>query len=147
MQSVRAGAHNFYADPKTRKWKASILPYIVQACAGRKPTELPLAIVKLRYFFACPKYTSKEVRRMIENGGVVPYIGQCDITDNLAKGLVDTCAGHVFANDKLIWRMCDVEKLYGKEDAMYIEFEETPDVVMIDGKIGDGSPPRDNSFL
>lgn len=147
MQSVRVGRNGCFADPKVRKWKASILPYIEKACTGRRPTELPLMVKRLRYIFAYPKHTPAGVKYIIDHGGTVPYLGPCDITDNLAKGLIDTCASHVFVNDKQIWMTCDIEKVYGKEDAMYIEFEETPDILTITGVLGDGSPPTDDSIL
>ena len=108
---------------------------------------MPLAVTQLIYMFACPKCMPDKVKYIVQNGGVVPYIGTCDITDNLAKGLIDTCAGQVFVNDKQIWRMCDVRKVYGKEDSMYIEFTETPDVLMADGTFGDGSDPSDRDLI
>ena len=142
VQSVRMAGRGFYVDPAVRKWKDSIRPYIKAACYGEAPTELPLRINKIRYLFKYPQSAPKNVRDYIDAGGVVPYIGTTDITDNLAKGLVDTCAGLVFANDKLIWRTAEAEKVYAKEDGIYIEFEETPDVFLIDGKPASGEMPE-----
>ena len=138
VQSVRGGRGGFYPDKKVKAWKASILPYIVRACCRKPPTELPLMITRLVYKFKYPKATPRAMREYIDSGGLVPYIGTCDITDNLAKGLIDTCAGHVFVNDKMIWRTANVEKVYAKEDGIYIEFVETPDVLTIEGKRADG---------
>lgn len=141
VQSVRGGRGGFYPDKRVKAWKASILPYIVKACGRQPPTELPLVITRLVYKFRYPKTTPRAVREFIDAGGVVPYIGTCDITDNLAKGLIDTCAGHVFVNDKMIWRTADIEKLYASEDGIHIEFAETPDVMTIDGRRADGVAP------
>ena len=70
----------------------------------------------------------------------MPYIGTADITDNLAKGVIDTCAGLVFENDKQIWRTCETMKLYKPTDGIYIEFVETPEVILIDGKPSEPVP-------
>ena len=143
VQSVRGGSRGFYADHRVRKWKDTIRPYIQKACSG-EPTSLPLCITQIRYEFRYPQSTPKNVRRFIESGGIVPYIGCADITDNLAKGVVDTCAGLVFANDKQIWKTCDIMKVYKPEDGIYIEFLETPEVILIDGK---SSMPRESNSL
>jgi len=146
VQSVRGGAHGFYADHGVKKWKATIRPFIELACPD-PPTKCPLMITRLEYRFKYPERTPKWVREYIASGGMVPYTGPADITDNLAKGLVDTCAGLVFENDKLIWRTCDIRKLYWPEDGMYIEFAETPDVVLVDGTLGDGTAARSETLL
>lgn len=140
VQSVRGGSKGFYADHGARKWKESIKPFIRASSPGR-PTAMPLQVTKLCYLFRCPKSTSEQMRDYIVNGGTVPYIGNVDIMDNLAKGLVDTCAGIVFENDKQIWRTCHTEKLYHIKDGILIVFEETPSMIMIDGKRADGSMP------
>ena len=146
VQSVRGGRGGFFPDRKVKLWKAGIAPYIKLASPG-KPTALPLRITCLRYMFAYPKSTSKRMREFIDHGGLVPYIGCADITDNLSKGLIDTCAGIVFENDKQIWWMCDVQKVYSKTNGIYLEFEETPDVVLIDGKLGSGDKLPVDSFV
>jgi len=139
VQSVRGGAHGFYADKNVVKWKNQIRPFIQSACRGKGgPTRLPLRITRLVYMFKYPQKTPKSVARFIEAGGIVPYIGCADITDNLAKGLVDCCAGLVFENDKQIWWMCDSKKIYGAVDGMAIDFMETPDVMLVDGTYGSG---------
>lgn len=146
VQSVRATRNGFYADPKIRKWKDAIRPFIRAASPGR-PTTLPLVVKNLVFTFAYPKSTSKKMREYIDAGGVVPYIGCADITDNLSKGLIDTCAGIVFENDKQIWKMGSVRKVYGKADGMHIEFEETPDVVMLNGKVACGATSSANTLF
>jgi Holliday junction resolvase RusA-like endonuclease len=146
VQSVRAGNGSFFPDPKVRKWKNQIRPFIEAACKGRKPSKLPMQITSIVYMFKAPQGTPKNLLRFIKSGGIVPYIGCADITDNLAKGLVDTCAGLVFENDKMIWHICDAMKVYGLVDGIKIVFEETPDVVMIDGKPPTGGPQGDSLF-
>lgn len=132
VQSVRGGRGGFYPDPKVRKWKAAIEPYIKAECKV-PPTEKPLKINIIRYMFKRPDSLKKKVREYIDNGGLMPYIGSADITDNLAKGLIDVCAGNVFVNDKQIWQISNAQKVYAAQDAIYIEFEETPDVPLPDG--------------
>ena len=133
VQSVRGGRGGFFPDRKVVAWKNQIRPYIELACAGGRPTEYPLRINAIRYIFKLPSSARPEIRDFVAAGGVIPYVGTADITDNLAKGLVDTCAGLVFVNDKLIWQTCQTEKIYGIEDGIYIEFEETPDVLTLNG--------------
>lgn len=146
VQSVRGGKGGFYPDPKVRKWKDQIRPFIAAACKGRKPSRLPMRITGITYMFKAPQSTPKNIMRFIKHGGIVPYIGCADITDNLAKGLVDTCAGLVFENDKMIWHISDAMKVYGLVDGIKIVFEETPDVVLIDGKPPTGGPQGDGLF-
>ena len=147
VQSVRVGKGGFFPDKKVREWKTAILPYIVKACNRKPPTEYPLRINVIRYKFKYPETTKKNIKEYIAAGGIVPYIGTCDITDNLAKGLVDTCAGHVFVNDKLIWHVGESEKVYAENDGIYIEFEETPDVMLITGKRADGNEPGSSGLF
>lgn len=130
VQSVRGSRNGFYQDPGVRKWKNTIRPFIASACDG-PPTAHPVRINKLTYRFRYPKTMSAKIRAHIANGGIVPYIGTADITDNLAKGLIDVCKGLVFEDDVLIWKTCDISKVYGEEDGIDIEFEETPDVVLM----------------
>lgn len=131
VQSVRACRGHFFPDHKVREWKAAIRPYIEDACGGDPPTTNPLKINRLVYTFKYPKSLTRAEKEAITSGVTIPYIGTADITDNLAKGLIDTCAGLVFVNDKLIWHMGSVSKVYGPVDAMEIEFEETPDVILL----------------
>lgn len=130
VQSVRGGRNGFYQDPSVRKWKNTIRPFIASACSG-PPTTSPVRINKLLYTFRYPKTMPAKVREYIANGGVIPYIGKADITDNLAKGLIDVCKGLIFEDDVLIWKTCDISKVYGEEDGIDIEVEETPDVMLI----------------
>lgn len=146
VQSVRGGSRGFYADPAVTKWKKSIRPFIARACGGRPPSGLPMRINRIDYIFRAPKSAPKRVLEFIEAGGVVPYLTAADVTDNLAKGLVDTCAGLVFTNDKNIWWTAETRKLYGIEDGIYIEFEETPGIMLIDGTFA-GRVQGDEGFF
>lgn len=134
VQSVRFGRTCFYQDPKIRKWKLTILPYIQRACTDRLPSDKPIVITSLRYSFKLPQLAPKALRTFVEQGGTLPYIGKADITDNLAKGLIDTCKGLVFVDDRQIWRMCNVEKVYGQFDGISVTFEETTDTLLVGGK-------------
>lgn len=136
VQSARGDRGHFHVDPKVRKWKDEIRPFIRADSPGR-PSKLPIRAIALRYFYQVPKSTPKAVRRYIEAGGTVPYLAPVDITDNLSKGVIDVCKGIVFEDDSQIWQICQVQKLYGLTDHIELEFEETPDVVLINGKTGD----------
>ena len=71
------------------------------------------------------------MRKYVNEGGIVPYLAPADLTDNLSKGVVDVCKGLVFEDDSQIWHIADAVKLYGIEDHIELEFEETPDVMML----------------
>lgn len=132
VQSVRGERGVFHVDSKVRKWKDAIRPYIQEACK-EPPSDKPIRVVNFVYTFRCPKNVKKSIRRMIESGVEIPYLGNADITDNMNKGVVDVCAGLVFTNDRNIWKICHIKKVYGLEDSIYLEFEETPGVTLIDG--------------
>lgn len=147
VQSVRGGARGFYADPAVVAWKKAITPYIRSCCEG-PPTRQILRITRMRFIYQWTKSMPEKVKRYIRDGGVVPYIGCSDLADNLAKGLIDCCAGIVFENDKQIWQQTGIrEKVYGPEDGILIEFEETPDIMMADGKMASGVVPGQNGLF
>ena len=71
----------------------------------------------------------------MQDGGVIPYLAPADITDNLNKGVIDVCKGLVFEDDAQIWIIDGVvTKQYALEDHMVLDFTETPDVVLVNGK-------------
>ncbi len=140
VQSSRGDRGHFHVDPKVRRWKASIRPYIEQACGGQPPSKLPIRVVALRYYYRLPKSAKKKAVDHIQAGGIIPYLAPADITDNLNKGVIDVCKGLVFEDDAQIW-MIDgvVTKQYAEEDHIELEFEETPDVLLINGKLASES--------
>lgn len=133
VQAVRAGRGHFHADRKVRIWKDSIRPFIQRCCAG-SPSSLPIRATALRYIFELPQYAPLHIRKYVEQGGYVPYMQKVDITDNLSKGVIDVCKGFVFEDDSQIWHVCDTMKLYGTSNRIELEFEETPDVVLLHAK-------------
>lgn len=133
VQAVRGGRRGFYADKKVLAWKNVIRPYIRRVCKG-PPSKLPIRAVALRYIFKLPQSAPKHIVKFVEQGGYVPYLMQIDITDNLSKGVIDVCKGLVFEDDSQIWDMSEVKKLYGINDRIELEFEETPDVVLLHAK-------------
>ena len=141
VQAVRGGRRGFYADKKVLAWKDSIRPYIRKACKGL-PSKLPIRAMSLRYIFKLPQTAPPHIVKFVEQGGYVPYLMQIDITDNLSKGVIDVCKGIVFEDDSQIWDMSEVKKLYGTSDRIELEFEETPDVVMLHAK-GEKCEPED----
>jgi len=132
VQSVRFGGGMVFPDKKVRKWKEAIRPFI-RACSPGRPTAMPVRVKSLRYVFKLPKSAKKAVREYVAAGGTVPYLVKADVSDNLAKGLMDVCTGIVFTDDRLVWRVAETEKVYGLRDGIHVEFEETPDVVLVDG--------------
>lgn len=135
VQSTRGGRGHFHVDPAIRKWKEAIAPYI-RACSPGRPSKMPMRVRNFTYYFQCPKSTKANVVRYIQDGGEVPYMGVADITDNMNKGVVDVCKGVVFEDDSQIWHICGIKKLYGLTNHILLEFEETPDVILINGKKG-----------
>ena len=133
VQSARSGRGHFHADRKVIAWKNSIRPFIAKSCKG-SPSALPIRVIALRYIFQTPQYAPLHIRKYIEQGGYVPYLQKVDLTDNLSKGVIDVCKGYVFEDDSQIWNVCDTMKLYGTSDRIELEFEETPDVVLLHAK-------------
>jgi len=131
VQSARHTGKFVYVDPKVRKWKQEIEPYIKMACHGEPPSTLPIRAVALRYFYKLPKNAKKAIRKALEDGATIPYLAPADLTDNLSKGVVDVCKGIVFEDDSQIWHIAEAVKLYGIEDHIELEFEETPDVIVL----------------
>lgn len=143
VQAVRGGRRGFYADKKVIAWKEMIRPYIKKACKGTVPSKLPIRAMSLRYIFKLPQTAPPHIVKFVEQGGYVPYLMQIDITDNLSKGVIDVCKGIVFEDDSQIWDMNEVKKLYGTSDRIELEFEETPDVVMLHAKGEKCNEPKD----
>lgn len=140
VQSSRGDRGHFHVDPKVRRWKEAIRPYIVQACGGQPPSKRPIQVVALRYYYRLPKSAKKSVIKYVQEGGIIPYLAPADITDNLNKGVIDVCKGLVFEDDAQIWLINgEVTKQYAMEDHIELEFIETPDVQLIDGKLASES--------
>jgi Holliday junction resolvase RusA-like endonuclease len=136
VQSARHTGRFVYVDPKIRKWKDEIRPYIERACAGLPPSKLPIKVLALRYYYRLPKGAKKKVVKYVQEGGIIPYLAPADITDNLNKGVIDVCKGLVFEDDAQIWLIeGQVTKQYALEDHIELEFIETPEVTLIDGSV------------
>jgi Holliday junction resolvase RusA-like endonuclease len=135
VQSTRGGRGHYHADPKVTRWKDAIRPYIENACGGEAPSRLPIKVRALRYYYRLPKTAKKNVIEYVRNGGVIPYLAPADITDNLNKGVIDVCKGFVFEDDAQIWLIDGiVTKQHALDDHIELEFEETPDVILINGR-------------
>ena len=136
VQSVRGAHGHFYVDPKVRKWKASITPYIDKACEGKPPSKMPIRVLYMRYVYKLPQSAPKHLVEFVRAGGRVPYLTS-DLTDNISKGLIDVCKGRVFEDDSQIWDICNSTKQYGIDDHIELGFETTPDVTLVNGRTGD----------
>lgn len=141
VQSTRFTGNYSYVDPKVKKWKASITPY-VKHYAPEIPSNMPFEVVEAIYTFRLPKSLPKKILKKIQEewdaGKDVPYLGTPDLTDNIHKGISDviTACG-IWADDKLLWRVAPdavIKKVYGKEDGIRITIRETPDVMLVEGK-------------
>ena len=137
VQSTRGDRGHFHVDPKVRKWKESILPYI-KASAPDVPSDLPIWVRRIRYVYKVPQSADKQALKYIEAGGEIPYMVAGDLTDNLSKGLIDCCAGLIFTDDKNIVRVDNARKIYGLSDRIEITFEEIPGIMLIDGTMSGG---------
>ena len=147
VQSVRGGSRGFYADPRVTAWKKQIIPYIQKCCDG-PPSSMLMRITLMRFLFQYPKSMPERIKQYIRDGGIVPYVGCADLADNLAKGLIDCCAGIVFENDRQIWQQTGTrEKVYGEHDGIVLDFEETPGVVTADGSLASGFVPGRSGLL
>lgn len=136
VQSARGARGHFHVDPKVRRWKDSIRPFIKEACGDLPPSKLPIEAVRLKYVYRLPKNTKKSVLEFVSAGGIVPYLAPVDITDNLSKGVIDVCKGLVFEDDSQIWLVSNVQKVYGTTDRIELSFKETPEIMLINGKRG-----------
>ena len=90
----------------------------------------------------CKKHTHSTAKQAAKEhlaaGGIIPYLAPDDITDNLNKGVIDVGKGLGFEDDAQIWMIAGVvTKQYATEDRIELEFEETPGVMLIDGKRAD----------
>ena len=141
VQSTRFTGNYSYVDPKVRRWKKAVEPYVA-TFAPQTPSTLPFEVVRAVYTFKLPKSTPKKILKKIEEawaaGKDVPYLSPPDLTDNLHKGMSDviTACG-IWADDKQVWRVApgaEIKKVYGREDSILITVRETPDVLLISGK-------------
>ena len=140
VQSTRFTGNFSYVDPKVKKWKAAVTPYVA-FYKPEVPSKMPFEIVEAVYTFKIPKSTPKKVLKKIEEewaaGRDVPYLSTPDLTDNIHKGVSDVItASGIWEDDKLVWRVAPeavIKKVYGKQDSIRITIRETPDVLLIDG--------------
>lgn len=141
VQSTRFTGNYSYVDPKVRKWKAAVTPY-VEFYKPEVPSNMPFEVVEAVYTFKLPKSLPKKTLKKIEEawskGEDVPYLSTPDLTDNINKGMSDviTACG-IWADDKLLWRVAEgatIKKVYGKEDSIKITIRETPNVLLVNGK-------------
>lgn len=141
VQSTRFTGNYSYVDPKVKKWKAAVTPY-VEFYKPESPSQMPFEIVEAIYTFKLPKSLSKKVLKKVEEewaaGRDVPYLSTPDLTDNIHKGISDVItACQIWVDDKQVWRVAPdavIKKVYGKEDFIQVTVRETPDVLLIDGR-------------
>ena len=141
VQSTRFTGNYSYVDPKVRKWKAAVTPY-VKHYAPEVPSNMPFEVVEAVYTFKLPKSLPKKTLRKIEEawekGEDVPYLSTPDLTDNIHKGISDVISAcGIWADDKLVWRVAEgasIKKVYGKTDSIKITIRETPNVLLVNGK-------------
>lgn len=91
---------------------------------GFMPIGSAIKITKLHYIFTPVKSLKAVDRKRISNGfSDVPKATKPDLTDNLAKGLMDSLQGIVFLNDSQIVAMDNVRKFYGLQPRIELELE------------------------
>lgn len=141
VQSTRFTGNYSYVDPKVRKWKAAVTPY-VEFYKPEVPSNMPFEVVEAVYTFKLPKNLPKKTLKKIEEvwakGEDVPYLSTPDLTDNIHKGISDVISAcGIWADDKLLWRVAEgaiIKKVYGKDDSIRITIRETPNVLLVNGK-------------
>lgn len=141
VQSTRFKGKFSYVDPKVRKWKAAVTPFVNQA-KPEVPSNMPFEVVEAIYTFKLPESLTKKARKAIEEawdrGEDIPYLSTPDLTDNIHKGISDviTACG-IWEDDKQVWRVAPdavIKKVYGKADSIKITVRETPNVTLVTGK-------------
>lgn len=76
--------------------------------------------VKILYVFPLLSSFNKKQKEFIDQGGIIYKDTKPDLTDNLNKGLFDSCEGVLYTNDS---RICKVEstKIYGTQPRIELE--------------------------
>lgn len=128
IQSFRfAKIGNFvrkYQPKQNSDWKG----YIRQSAIAELPEnwnliDTPIRINKIIFAFTPVASLSKSEKKAIENGDYVLKDTKPDLSDNLAKGLMDALESIVYTNDSRIAWNKEVIKVYHKNPRIEIEFE------------------------
>jgi Holliday junction resolvase RusA-like endonuclease len=115
----------FYQPAAIKKYKEKVSRYAWAALpTGFKPFEGPLRVVIVATF-PPPKSMSKKYLEIIDFGGTVYKNTKPDLTDNIAKGVIDALEGIIFKNDSQI-SITGFKKVYGRIPSVYISIEELP---------------------
>jgi len=121
IQSARfasIGGHMRSYQPKENKdWKSWIrVQAMNQLPSGWVATDEPVTVERLLFVFSPLKshYSKKLLREHLKIGGMILKDKKPDLSDNLAKGMMDALEGIVFVNDSRIWRIKESAKVYGE---------------------------------
>jgi len=105
---------------------------VAQLPSGWKPLWGPVAI-SLRFIFPPLKCFTKGDIEFLRYGGAIYKTTKPDLTDNLAKGLIDALSGLAWKRDQQICKEYGREKVYGLHARTIVFFEELSPACPQDG--------------
>ena len=113
-----------YQPKVNTDWKG----YIKQSAISQlpelwEPINKAIRINKLIFAFTPIASLSKDFKKAIENGDYVTKDTKPDMSDNLAKGLMDALEGIIYTNDSRISWSDKIRRVYHKRPRIEIEFE------------------------
>lgn len=94
---------------------------------------LPL-FVRMDFIYTVPKSYKKAMHEQVKRGELVYKITRPDVTDNLAKGLIDALTGIVWQDDSIIAES-NPRKFYGLKNMTIIEVFPIPEGVEVVARI------------
>ena len=123
-QSTRFGNGKAYKSAKVSNFEKVITnAFIIQHVKQYKQRLTGAIHYDATYYYKIPDSYPKWTKDAVKNGGKVYKETQPDLTDNMNKGIVDTIAPLIMANDGQIAKVsCD--KFWSKEDKIICAFYE-----------------------
>ena len=109
-----------YTPTKTRDYEELIQQYFLLNYSRNKPFENRVSI-KIIAYFGLPKTANKKEQEEMLNSNISPT-KKPDI-DNIAKIVLDGLNGLAFIDDLQVTKI-ELEKVYSKEEKIYVKIEE-----------------------
>lgn len=118
-----------YQPKQVVEWKNYIkFSAMSQLPEGYQAMNAGVYVKNISFIFTPLKSFSKRVKARIDAGELLLKTTKPDLTDNLAKGLIDALKGVVFADDSQICITGKCFKAYGLNPRIEIEVEEIEDL-------------------
>jgi Holliday junction resolvase RusA-like endonuclease len=125
-QSTRFGKGIAYKKDSVKDFERKVKFYSEKQLREQGSTQLTGGIHYVAtYFYKIVNSHYKWAKDAVKNGGKVYKETQPDLTDNMNKGIVDTIAPLIMANDGQIAKV-SCEKFWAKEDRIECAFYELP---------------------